>query len=78
MLLAEARERVTVIRAAETAEATIKTVASVESMMIFFLLTEDEESVVVDLVRGAVERREEPPGSEGPSLSKSIVLCNVM
>lgn len=30
---------------------------------------------MVDFVRGAVERREEPPGSDGPSLSKSIVFA---
>jgi hypothetical protein len=29
---------------------------------------------VVEFVRGAVERRDEPPESDGPSLSKSIVI----
>lgn len=70
-LSGEVLERVTVINAAEIAEATIKTTARIESMRSFFLF--DEVVVVVDLVRGAVERREEPPGSEGPSLSKSMV-----
>ncbi|CAL0311001.1 unnamed protein product [Lupinus luteus] len=35
---------------------------------------EEEEELVVDLVRGVVERREEPPGSEGPNLPNSIVF----
>lgn len=70
----EARERTTVMSAAEIAEAMIKTAARIESMMSFFLFFWVGLSVV-DFVRGAVERREEPPGSDGPSLSKSIVFA---
>jgi len=61
-----------VISAAEIAEAMIKTAARMDSMMSFLLLF-GEEFDVVEGVRGAVERREEPPGSDGPSLPKSIV-----
>lgn len=63
-------------RAAEMAEATIRTAARTVSMMSFLLLFPWEE-LEVGLVRGAVERREEPPGSEGPNLSMSIVFCKV-
>jgi len=55
------------------AAATIKAVARRESMMSFLLVVaEDEEGV--GLVRGVVERREEPPGSAGPNLPYSIGL----
>lgn len=71
-MLDEARDRTTVISAAEMAEAMIKTAARMDSMMSFLLLL-GEEFDVVEGVRGAVDRREEPPGSDGPSLSKSIM-----
>lgn len=71
-----ARERTTVTRAAEMAAATIKTAARRESMMSFFLLLADEEEEV-GLVRGTVERREEPPGSEGPNFPYSICVGEV-
>lgn len=71
-MLDEARDRTTVISAAEMAEAMSKAAARMDSMM-SFLLFFGEEFDVVEGVKGAVDRREEPPGSDGPSLSKSIV-----
>jgi len=60
-----------VTRTAVMAAATIKTVARIERMMSFLLVVaEDEEGG--SLVRGVVERREEPPGSLGPNLPYSI------
>jgi hypothetical protein len=61
-----------VISAAEMAEAMIKAAARIEIMMSFLFFWDEFD--VVEFVRGAVERRDEPPGSDGPSLSKSIVI----
>lgn len=58
-------------RTAEMAAATIKTAARIETMMSFLLLVAEDEEMG-SLVRGVVERREEPPGSAGPNLPYSI------
>lgn len=63
-------------RTAEMVAATIKAAPRRKRRMSFLLVVaEDEEGV--GLVRGVVERREEPPGSLGPNLPYSIGLVKV-